>query len=65
MVLPIQKVLEEEEEEGAVEEVRALVERCKPSLHDELRLLQASSCSNHSPEVTLAIPVELGPTCEG
>jgi len=45
------KTVPEEDEEEAAEEVRQLVEGMKPSLHEELRLLQTSACSSlQSPE---------------
>merc|ERR1719361_1552647 len=44
------KTVPEEDEEETAEEVRQLVEGMKPSLHEELRLLQASACSLTSPE---------------
>jgi len=44
------KTVPEEDEEAAAEEVRQLVEGMKPSLHEELRLLQTSACSLQSPE---------------
>jgi len=46
----VKTVPEEDEEEETSEEVRQLVEKMKPSLHEELRLLQASACSLTSPE---------------
>lgn len=49
---PTQRKQEEQEDEVEELEVQQLVERCKPSLQDEMRLLQASACSQHSSEVT-------------
>merc|ERR1712001_425788 len=46
----VKTVPEVDEEEETSEEVRQLVEKMKPSLHEELRLLQTSACSLQSPE---------------
>jgi len=49
--LNLVKTVPEEEDEEEEEEVRQLVvEGIKPSLHEELRLLQVSACSLQSPE---------------